>query len=76
MFCFSGEYGPGEYNHLGFFGLGFSLILHFAHHIAKFKRSYCNNFAAKRMFKLKAHCAVSSANWERNFVCGAELGDR
>ena len=50
---FSGEYGPGEYDQLGFFS-GFSLILYLAHHIAKFRRSYCKNFAAKRTFKLKA----------------------
>ena len=48
--------------------LGFSLILHFAHHTAKFRRSCCKNFAAKRMFKLKAHCVVSSANWDEE-VC-------
>ena len=42
----------------------FSLILHLAHHIAKFKRPCCKSFAAKRTFKLKVHCAVSSANWD------------
>ena len=46
---------------------GFSLILYLAHHIANFRRSCCKNLAAKRTFKLKAHCAVSSANWEREF---------
>ena len=52
--------------------LGFSLILHLAHHIAKFRRSCCKRFAAKRTFKLKAHCAVSSANWDSVFCswCG------
>ena len=45
--------------------LGFSLILHLAHHIAKFRRSCCKKFAAKRTFELKAHCATSSANWDR-----------
>ena len=61
---FSGEYRPGEYNHLvwGGGGGGFSLILHLAHHIAKFRRSCCKNFATKRTFKLKAHCAVPSVN--------------
>ena len=50
----------------------FSLILHFAHHIAKFRRSCCKSFAAKRTFKLKAHCAVSSANLDSEFClwCG------
>ena len=71
---FSGWCGPGKYNPLVF--SGFSLILHLARHIAKFKRSCCKNFAAKRTFKLKAHCAVSSANWDREFVCGAVLVDR
>ena len=49
-----------------------SLILHLAHHIAKFKRSCCKTFAAKRTFTLKAHCAVSSVNWDREFClcCG------
>ena len=46
---------------------GFRLILHLAHHIAKFRRSCCKSFAAKRTFKLKAHCAVSSANWDSVF---------
>ena len=41
----------------------FSLILHLAHHIAKFRRFCCKKFAAKYTFKLmKAHCAVSLAN--------------
>ena len=34
---FSGEYGPGEYDHLGFFR-DLLLILHLAHHNAKFRR--------------------------------------
>ena len=46
---------------------GFSLILHLAHHTAKFRRSCYKSFAAKRMFKLKAHCAVLSGNWDREF---------
>ena len=51
---------------------GLSLILHLAHHTAKSRRSCCKNFAAKRTFKLKAHCAASSANWDRVFClwCG------
>ena len=51
---------------------GLSLILRLAHHIAKFRRSCCKRFAAKRAFKLKAHCAVSSANWDSEFcfLCG------
>ena len=44
---------------------GFSLILHLAHHTAKVKRSCCKTFAAEHTFKLKAHCAVSSTNWNR-----------
>ena len=63
---FSGEYRPGEYNHFGFCQ-DFSLILHLAHNIAKFRGSCCKKFAAKRTFKLKSHCAVSSANWDREF---------
>ena len=47
---FSGECGPGEYGQLGF--LGFSLILHLAHHVAKFRRSCCKSFVAKRTFKV------------------------
>ena len=69
---FPGEYGPGEYNHHCF--SGFSLILHLAHHIAKFRRSCCKNFAAKRTFKLKAHCAVSSGNWDREFYLWCGVG--
>ena len=61
-------------NMITLFFSGFSLILHLAHHLAKFRRSCCKNFSAKRMFKLKAHCAVSSANWDSEFfVCGAVL---
>ena len=50
----------------------FSLILRLAHHIAKFRRSCCKNFAEKRTFKLKAHCAVSSVNCDSEFClwCG------
>ena len=53
---------------------GFTLILHLAHHIAKFRRSCCKSFAAKHTFKLKAHCAVSSANWEREFCLWCGVG--
>ena len=53
---------------------GFSLILHLAHHTTKFRRSCCKNFAAKRTFKLKIHCAVSSANWEREFCLWCRVG--
>ena len=52
---------------------GFSLILRLAHHIAKFRRSCCKNFAVKCAFKLKAHCAVSSQTRRENFVCVAVL---
>ena len=69
-FCLSGEFGPGAFDHLGF--SGFSLIIYLAHHIAKFRRSCCKSFAAKCTFKLKTHCAVSSANWNSEFClwCG------
>ena len=50
---------------------GFSLILHLAHHIAKFRRSCCKRFAAKCTFKLKAHCTVSSVT-EVSFFTGRE----
>ena len=52
---------------------GLSLILHLAHHIANFRRSCCKSFAVICMFRLNAHCAVSSANWDREFClwCGA-----
>ena len=54
---------------------GLSLILHLAHHAANFRRSCCKRFAARLMFRLKAHWAVSSANWEReSFVCGVVVG--
>ena len=52
----------------------FSLILHLAHHIAKFRRSCYKSFAAKRTFKLKAHCAVSSANWVSEFCLWCGVG--
>ena len=53
---------------------GFSLILHLAHHIAKFRRFCCKNFAAKRTFKLKDNCAVSLANWDREFCLWCGVG--
>ena len=53
---------------------GFSLILHLAHHIAKFRRSCCKSFAAKRTFKLKAHCVVSSVNWDSEFCLWCGVG--
>ena len=53
---------------------GLSFILHLAHHIAKFRRSCCKNFAAKRTFKLKAHCAASSVNWDRDFCLWCGVG--
>ena len=54
---------------------GFSLIFHLAHHIAKFRISCCKSFAAKHTFKLKAHCTVSSANWDSEFClwCGVDV---
>ena len=55
---------------------GFSLILHLAYHIAKLRRSCCKSFAAKRTFRLKAHCAVFQRTGRENFVCGAVLEDR
>ena len=42
---------------------GLNLILHLAHHIAKFRRSCSKSFAVKRTFQLKAHNATSAANW-------------
>ena len=48
--------------------VGLSLILHLAHHIANFRRSCCKRFAAIWMFRLKAHCAVSSANKEKRVL--------
>ena len=53
---------------------GLSLILHLAHHIANFRRSSCKNFAAICMFRLKAHCAVSSANWDKEFCLWCGVG--
>ena len=53
---------------------GFSLILHLAHHIVKFRRSCCKGFAAKRTLKLKARCAVSSANWDGEFCLWCSAG--
>ena len=47
---------------------GLSLILHLAHHIVNLRRSCCESFAAICMFRLKAHCAVSSANRDREFL--------
>ena len=53
---------------------GFSLVLHLAHHIAKFRRSCCKSFAAKCTFKVKVHCAVSSANWDSAFCLWCGVG--
>ena len=53
---------------------GFSLILHLAHHIAKFGRSCCKSFTAKRTFKVKAHCAVSSPNLDTEFCLWCGVG--
>ena len=47
--------------------LGLSLILHLAHHIANFRRSCCKRLATFRTFKLEVYCAVSSANWDKEF---------
>ena len=46
---------------------GFSFILHLVHHVAKFRRYCCKSFPAECMFKLKAYCVVSSANWDKEF---------
>ena len=64
-----GKYEPGEYD---FSGL--NLMLHLTHHIVKFRRSCCKSFAEKRTFQLKAHNAVSAANWDSDFClwCGVE----
>ena len=53
---------------------GFSLILHLVYHFAMFRKSCYKNLAAKRTFKLKAHCAVSSANWDREFCLWYGVG--
>ena len=44
-----------------------SLILHLAHHIANFRRSCCKSFAA-------AHCAISSANRDKEFCLWCGVG--
>ena len=51
-----------------------SLILHFTHHSAKFRRSVCKSFATKCTFKLKAHYAVSLANWISEFCLWCGVG--
>ena len=51
-----------------------SLILHLAHHIANFRRSCCKSFAAICMFRMKAQCAVSSANWDKEFCLWCGVG--
>ena len=51
----------------------FSLILHLAHHIAKFRRSCCKSLAVKHTFKLKAHCQRTGIV---SFVCGVGLEGR
>ena len=53
---------------------GLILILHLAHHIANFRRSCCKSFAATCMFRLKAYCAVSSANWDKEFCLWCSVG--
>ena len=55
--------------------VGLSLILHLAHYIANFRSSCCKSFTVIWMFRLKAHCAVSSANWDKEVCCGAVLED-
>ena len=52
----------------------FSLILHLSHHITKFRRSCCKSFAATCTLKLKAHCAVSSVNWDSEFRLWCGVG--
>ena len=47
---------------------GLSFILHLAHHFASFRRSFCKSFAAICTFLLAAHRAVSSANWDFDFL--------
>ena len=47
---------------------GFSFIPHLAHHFASFRRSLCKSFAANCIFLLAAHRAVSSANWDFEFL--------
>ena len=51
---------------------GLNLILHLAHHIAKFRKSCCKSFAVKRTCQLKAHNEVSAANWDSDLYlrCG------
>ena len=52
---------------------GLSLILHLAHHLAKFSSYFSKIFAAKHTFLLKADNALSSGNWDGEFClwCGA-----
>ena len=52
----------------------FNLIFHLAHHIANFIRSCCKSFDVICMFRLKVHCAVSSANWDREFCLWYGVG--
>ena len=52
----------------------FSLILHLAHLIAKFRGSCLKSFNAKRTFNLKVHCAVLSANWDSEFRLWCGIG--
>ena len=47
--------------------LGFSFILHLAHHFAKVCRSLRKSFAGNCTFSLAVHRAVSSANWGFEF---------
>ena len=52
--------------------VGLSLILHLAHHIAKFRRSCCESFAAICMFRrpiVQYHQRIGI----KSFVCGAVL---
>ena len=53
--------------------LGFSLILHLAHNIAKFRRSCCKSFAEKRTFKLKLIVQYHQRTGIVSFVCGVVL---
>ena len=47
---------------------GLSFILHLPHHFASFRRFFCKSFAANCTFLLAANRAVSSANWNFEFL--------
>ena len=52
---------------------GFSLILYLTYHTAKFRRSCCKSFAAKRTLSFRPIVQYDQRIGIVSFVCGAVL---